>query len=48
MKPFKNNLELVMKKYFSCCYDAFPGVGYSSIDLMLSGMSKYISPYNYI
>ena len=48
MKPFRYNLELVIKKYVCSLHDLFPGVDYSSNDQVLSGMSNYIYSYNYI
>ena len=43
MKPFQDNLELVMKKYLFSWHDSFPGVDTFSNDQVLSSMSKYIS-----
>ena len=47
MKPFRDNLELVTKKYLCSFYDSFPGIDSISNEQVLSGMSKYNYSYNY-
>ena len=43
IKPFQNNLKLVIKKYLCSGNDPLPGVEYSSNDQVFSGiMTKYI------
>ena len=46
MKLFQTNLKLVIKKFFCSWHESLPGFEYSSNDLLLSVMSKYISSYN--
>ena len=46
IKTFRINMKLVMKKYLCSLYEYLPGVDYSSNDVMLIEMSKYISSYN--
>ena len=48
MKQFLTNMKLVINKYLCRWHKYFPGVDYSSNNIMLSGISKYISPQNYI
>ena len=43
MKPFRTNLELVIKKYLCSWHDSFDGVDSSSNYQVLSVTSKYIS-----
>ena len=48
MKPFLDNLELVIKKYLWSLYDSFSSIDSISNEQVLIGMSKYIYSHNYI
>ena len=41
MKPFQDNLELVINKYLCSLNDSFPGIDSISNKQVLSGMGKY-------
>ena len=48
MKPFRENLKLVINKYLCGMHDYFTGVDSSSKNIMLSVTSKNISlPFDY-
>ena len=48
MKPFWDNLELVLKKYLHNLNDSFPGIDYYQNKEILSGAIKYNSSHDYI
>ena len=48
MKPFWDNLELVINKYLSTFYSSFLSIEYISNKQVLSGKIIYNSSYNYI
>ena len=48
MKPFRYNLDLVIKNMFFSLHDSFPGIEYISDKQVFSGMSKYNYSHNYI
>ena len=46
MRPFLDNFELVINKYFCSFHNSFPGIYYSSKYQMLSEMGIYNYSYN--
>ena len=48
MKHFRDNLVLVIKKYWYSLYYSFPGIDSISNEQLLNGIMKYNSSGNYI